>query len=234
MFSLRSVALSVLCLALSASSIQAQDLSRYRDFQLGMTLAAVAQEARMSATTARPFRERPALIQELDWRPQQQQTVGAVQPEAVRMVRFAFYDGRLYQITVQYDRDRVEGLTEGDLIDQISTSYGPAILASTDIGTRVEGAYEGLGMPSDRRVIAQWDDLQYSVSLVHTSYPSAFELLVLARQPDRMARAATLAFTERDLLEAPQREQDRLKKQADENRATAAKARLLNKPLFRF
>lgn len=234
MFSVRSLALSVLCLVLSASSIQAQDLSRYRGFQFGMTLAAVAQQARLTPAVARLLHQRPQLIQELDWLPQQQQQAGAAGSEAVRVVRFTFYDGRLYRISVGYDRDRVEGLTAEDFVQAISTSYGLAILASTQIGVAPPPAYEDLSLGSDRTVAAQWEDLQYSVSLVHTSYPSAFELLILAREPDRLARAATLASTQLDLLEAPQLEINRQQKQADEDRAKAEKARRVNKLVFRF
>lgn len=233
MFNVRSVGLSALCLALSASFAQSQDLSQYRGFQFGMTLAAVAQQARVTPSAARLLHQRPQLIQELDWLPQLQQAAGAAESEAVRMVRFTFYDGRLYRISVGYDRHRVEGLTAEDFVNAISTSYGLAILASTQIGLAPTAA-EDPGLSTDRTVAAQWEDLQYSVSLVHTNYPSAFELLLLARQPEELARAATLASIRLDQLEAPQLEITRQRNQAEEDRVKAEKARGVNKLVFRF
>lgn len=91
-----------------------------------------------------------------------------------------------------------------------------------------------LSLGGDQTVAAQWADLQFSVTLLRTTYPSAFELQLLARQPDLLARAATLAATRLDVLEAPQLDIDRRQKQADEERAKAEKARGVNKPLFRF
>jgi hypothetical protein len=56
--------------AVSVPSIQAQDLSRYRQFQLGMNLLAVAKQADLQLSEARVIHQRPAVIQELEWRPQ--------------------------------------------------------------------------------------------------------------------------------------------------------------------
>jgi hypothetical protein len=234
MSSVSSSAFSIVCLALSASLAQAQDLSRYRDFQLGMTLAAVAQQARLTPSAARLLHQRPQLIQELDWLPQQQQRASAAEGEAVRLVRFMFYDGRLYRITVGYDRERVEGLTADDFVQAISISYGPAVLPSTEIGGPAsrQDAISSLG--TEGTVTAQWDDPEHSITLVRSKYPSAFELQLVLRRPDRLASAATLASTRLNLLEAPQLEVDRLKKQADDTRAKTEKARVVNKQIFRF
>jgi len=232
MISPRSLALSVACLALSATLVQAQDLSRYREFRLGMTLAAVSQQTGLPVSMARDIHQRPQLIQQLEWQPQR--AAAAPEAEAVRTVRFSFYDDHLYQITVAYDRDRIEGLTADDLVEAISTAYGPATLASTQIGVALLPLYEDRISGTDRTVIAQWEDSQYSVSLVRTSYPSAFGLVLLAQQPDRLARAATAEAVRLDVLEAPQREIDRQQKQADVDRAKADKARGVNKPVFRF
>jgi hypothetical protein len=226
--------LSIVCLALSPSLLQAQDLSRYRGFQLGMTVAAVAQQGQLAPGAVRLVHQRPQLIQELDWLPQLLQQPGPAESEAARVVHFTFYDGRLYRIAVEYDRSRVEGLTAEDFVQAISTSYGLPILASTQVGRARPPAEVDLSLAGDRTIRAQWEDAQYSVSLVQTRYPSTFELLLVARQPDQLAQAAILASTRLDLLEAPQRETDRRRKQADEDLAKAQKARAANKPVFRF
>jgi hypothetical protein len=53
--------------AVSVSSIEAQDLSRYRKFQLGMNVLAVAKQAHVEPSEARVIHQRPAVIQELEW-----------------------------------------------------------------------------------------------------------------------------------------------------------------------
>ena len=161
MYSLRSLALSLVGLALSASLVQAQDLSRYREFQLGMTVAAVTEQARLVPAAVRLVHERPQVIQELDWLPQQQRRAGAAESEAVRRVRFRFCDGFLYRITVESDRNRIEGLTAEDFVQAISASYGLPILSSSPIGGALPRGGEGLGLASDRTVAAQWEDLRY-------------------------------------------------------------------------
>jgi len=232
MISVRSLALSVACLALTATSAQAQDLSRYREFTLGMTLAAVAEQAGLPASAATTLHQRPHLIQELAWRPQQVNAV--IEPEAVRTARFRFYDDHLYRIIVEYDRNRIEGLTAEDFIEAISTAYGLATLQSTEIGVRPALEFDDLALGTDRTITAQWSDSQYSVTLFRTTYPSGFALVLLALVPDGLARSATAASTKLDVLEAPQRETDRQQKQAETDRAKAVKARAVNKPLFRF
>jgi hypothetical protein len=232
MFRIRSLALSLLCLVLSGPMVDAQDLSAYRGFSLGMTLAAAAQQARLPVTAARVLYQRPQLVQELEWQPQAQ--AGAAQPEAVKTVRFTFYDGRLYKITVVYDRNRIEGLTAGDFVEAMAASYGPPILASTQVGVAVPAAYMDYNLGSELTVAAEWEDSQYSVRLVQSRYPAAFGLVLLSTEPDRRARAAAAASARLDTLEAPQREATRLQTQADEERARAVKARSANKPVFRF
>ena len=53
-----------------ASFTDAADLSRYREFRFGMDLFAVAKQAEMQPSQARAIHQRPAVIQELQWRPQ--------------------------------------------------------------------------------------------------------------------------------------------------------------------
>src|SRR3989442_6712581 len=52
----------------STPLIYAQDLSRYREFQFGMSLPAIAKHAGLEPSQAKVIHQRPALIQELNWR----------------------------------------------------------------------------------------------------------------------------------------------------------------------
>jgi hypothetical protein len=230
MFSIRSSALSILCLVLSATVVHAQDLSEYRGFRLGMTLAAAAQQARVPVAAARVLYQRPQLIQELEWQPQAQ----AGEAEAVKNARFTFYEGRLYKIAVAYDRNRIEGLTTQDFVEAISASYGPPILASTQVGVAVPAAYIDYNLGTELTVAAQWEDSEHSVRLVQSRYPSTFGLVLLTTHEDRLAREAAATSARLDTIEAPQREATRLQEVADQDRARAVKARSANKPAFRF
>src|SRR5205823_12873436 len=53
-----------------AAATFAADLSKYRNFQLGTDLPSVAKQAGADASQAKIVQRRPALIQELAWRPQ--------------------------------------------------------------------------------------------------------------------------------------------------------------------
>lgn len=67
-----------------------------------MTLAAIAKKAELKTSEARAAYQRPAVIQELEWRP-----LGfsgsAAQEDAVQGVLFSFYNGELFRLLVGYD-----------------------------------------------------------------------------------------------------------------------------------
>ena len=50
-------------------------------------------------------------------------------------VQFSFYDDQLYQVVVSYDRERMEGLTDADVVESLSATYGVPLLA----GARTSG-----------------------------------------------------------------------------------------------
>src|SRR4051794_779777 len=100
--------------AMSAATLP-EALSRYRGFQLGTDLPTVAKQAGANPDQATVIHRRPALIQQLEWRPQ---PLGASSPtEPVQQVLFSFYDGELSRIAVAYDRYQTEGLTVEDFVD---------------------------------------------------------------------------------------------------------------------
>ena len=119
------------------ASASAQDLSRYRSFQFGEDLTAVAKQAGIDPSEAKLLHSRPALMQELTWRPQP--LGSSTRTEPVKEVVFSFFNGELYRISVSYDRRETEGLTADDLVGAISATYGvstrpaapPAALAPT-------------------------------------------------------------------------------------------------------
>ena len=62
---------TIICLVATfgISTVSASDFASYRGFDFGMTLAASAKKAGTKESAARTIHQKPALIQELDWRP---------------------------------------------------------------------------------------------------------------------------------------------------------------------
>ena len=234
----RPLAMSIAWLILSAPLVDAQDLSRYRELQFGMTLTAVAQQVGVKPSEARTVHQRPALIQELAWQPQFL-TGARAQTDPVRTIQCSFYNGELFRIVITYDRDKIEGLTEQDFVEAISASYGLATLQATQFNLSPPPARDylasGDSAPTrNERVTALWEDPQYSMSLVQSIYPPSFGLVLFSKQVNALALVATVEAARLDTQEAPQREVDRLKTQAEANRVKTEKARLVNKAAFRF
>ncbi len=221
----------VLGLVLCGSVATAQDFGRYREFELGSAVAAVSMLTSVAESELKPIHQRPAVIEELTWRPRY--GAGRLpdgERESVEQMVFDFYDGRLFRMTVDYDRKQTEGLTDADMIEAISTLYGSPVkpvaprgrqLAATsghDLGTR----------------LAEWGNESHSVALYRRSTYAINFTLVMTAEPDAaLARAAASRAAVLDAREAPQREADRQKKETDDRRAAEEKARLTNKPIFR-
>jgi hypothetical protein len=224
----RLFAIAVSTGVLSAASLYAGDLSKYREFQLGMNLAALAKQAQMKPSDAKTIHEHPALIQELEWQPRFAIRTGP-DTDSVEEVLFSLYNNQLSRMVVSYNRARTEGLTTEDMIEAISATYGAAEKPDAEIV-----------FPSIYRetvkVVARWEDSQYSLSLVRlapSSYQPEFGMVLLSKRLDALAQAASAAAIRLDEQEAPQKEIDRQKKVEDENRAKQEKARPANKANFR-
>jgi hypothetical protein len=228
MINTRSFVISIILAMLSMPLIHAQDLSSYRGFQLGMSLAAAAKQAEINPSEVKVIYQRPAVIQELEWRPRSSSSSSA-QADPVNEVLFSFYNDKLYRIVVNYDQDRTEGLTDEDLIEGISAKYGtPTTPVAKIISSSASQSYS-----DSEKVIARWEDSQYSFNLFRFSYGSAPGMLVFSKQLDALAQVAIVEAIHLNEQEAPQREIDRQKQQDDEKRAAGQKARPVNKANFR-
>lgn len=206
-----------------------QDLSRYREFRFGMDLPAIARDTGMRLSDAKMIHERPAVIQEMQWRPQLFLGGPSLRTDPVQEVLFSFYNGELFRIVVNYDRYRTEGLTNEEMIEAISARYGTATRPTAKtIRFSSSQVYNESG-----EVIALWEDSQYSFNLFRSSYRPTFGLVGFSKQLDVLARAAIAEAIRLDELEAPQREIDRQNIQDEKDRAEEAKARLTNKSNFR-
>jgi hypothetical protein len=227
MISARIVAISISWAVFSAPLIHAQDLSRYREFQFGMDLAAIAKLVDMRPSEAKVIHQRPAVIQELNWQPRPSLS-SSPQADPVMTIFFSFYNGELFRIVVNYDRSKTEGLTTEEVVEAISAKYGTATKPTAEVVFSSSQVYN-----DSEVVIARWEDSQYSFNLFRSSYQPTFGMVAFSKRLDALARAAIAEAIRLDEQEAPQREIERQKKQDDENRAAQEKARLGNKPNFR-
>jgi hypothetical protein len=222
------------CLAavtvLFALPLHGQDRSRYREFELGGDLPSVSALTSVAVTEAKIIHRRPVLMQELEWR-RPYFSSGSTDPQTdpVRQIVFSFYDNQLSRMLVDYDRDRTAGMTDADMIDAISTAYGPPVKPGSIKARAVPSELED---KSDTPV-ERWGDADYSVVLYRSSYASGFRLIVTSPRLDALARTADAQAIRLDEREAPQREIARQKKEMEEIRVSQAKARLANKAAFR-
>jgi hypothetical protein len=201
------------------------DLSRYRDFKLGSDLSTVATQAGVSASQAKSIHLRPALIQELEWRPR---ALGwSDKAESVQLVVFTFYNSELYRIVVTYDHDEIEGMTAPDVIQVISASYGAAATPPA-LSETVKGRYG-----DQERVLARWQDTDYRFDLVRTSQGFNYRLIGVRRALEEPVEMAIQEALRLDDKEAPQREAAKLASEEEAAKAKLEKTRMLNKAKFR-
>jgi len=208
---------SVLCfvvLLFLVPLLSGQDLSKYRDFTLGMSLTKLLERTDQKMTHVKTIHSRPALIEELNWWPPKASGT-SLQSDSVERVLFSFYNGELYKISVTYDRLSTDGLTEEDMVRSISVKYGHATITAPELDPAVNGRYD-----SKQKPVASWEDAQYSVNLVRSSFNDVLGLVVFSKRANAEADAATAEAVKLDQQEGPKREADRLKKQTDDLQVT--------------
>jgi len=212
-------------LSISIFGATSVDFSGYRGFKFGSNLAVVAKQPGVRMTDLRTMHQRPAKIQELDWRPETAYQSDAKRVDPVRDGLLRFYNGELFQIVTTYDRQKVEGMTDSDMVEALSTTYGAATKPSGEIPF-----HSNYGETA--RVIARWENGDYSFNLIRTGDQSSFALVLSMKHLETLAQAAIVESNRLDALEAPQREIDAQKKADATNRALLDKARAANKLNF--
>jgi hypothetical protein len=148
----RSALISFLVFGMTPAVSFPGDLSKYRNFQLGTDLPTVTKQVAASPSQTKVIHRRPALIQELEWRPQSLGFFSQTESEPAKDVVFSFYDGELFRIVINYDRHETDGLTTDDLVDAISATYGIAEKPTVP----AEAAHGRYG--DEEEVLARWQD----------------------------------------------------------------------------
>jgi hypothetical protein len=214
---------------LSALAPQAQERLRYREFQLGSNLASVAKLTGALPSGAAVIHQRPAVMKDLEWRPRYFSGGVSPQTDPVDLVLFRFYDDQLFRVVVDYDRDRTEGMTEADMIEAMTATYGPA--SSKPLPKASRTPVVAYGVPDTP--LAIWGDIEGSVTLLRVAYPKSFRLVLASTALESLARTAAAEAVRLDAHEAPQRELARQQKEAADSLAAQQKAKSENKAVFR-
>jgi hypothetical protein len=203
-------AIAFATIALGNPLIHAQDLSKYRNFSFGMNTESVLKLAEEKPAEVITIHQQPALIQELSWYPPL--PFASPRPaEPVQKVLFSFYNGELYKMVVTYDGDAIKGLTNEDMIRILAAKYGTATRSAAEVSATSDDSYG-----AKEKVIARWENPQYSLNLFRSSMLDTFEIVLSAKALDSKAAAAIAESVKLELQEAPQKEAERVKKVADD------------------
>jgi hypothetical protein len=221
----RALTFSFLCAALGTTLLSAADLSSYRGFRFGMSVQQAAEEAGMKNTDAVAVHQQPALIQALNFQPSLFRASTA-KDDPVSEIALTFYNGELARMAVVYDRYKVDGMTQDDMIKALSAAYGTAARPTAEIAYH---SYYAEIAP----VLARWEDAQYSYNLIRSDDRSSFAMVLYSKRLDALAQPAILEALRLEALAAPEKEAARAKKQADDNQALEEKSRLTNIAGFR-
>src|ERR1700682_902105 len=219
-----SVGISLVTILLSAPLIRGQDLSKYRSFSLGMSLPELSNQVDLRPLQTKLIQKRPSVIQELTCAPTGSSAY-SLQADSVGQIFFSFYNGELFKILVTYDRDATHGLTAEDMVQAISTKYGTATRPAGEISFPTNELYR-----STQKVIARWEDSQYSINLVRSRFLNSFALVMFSKRLDGQADAAIAQSVRLEGQEDPQKEIDRQKKETDDLEAARQKNRKIFRP----
>jgi hypothetical protein len=223
---MKTLRISIFCLVaifLASPAIRAQDFSKYREFSLGTSVAAVLKRTDQAQKDVKVIHAHPTLVQNLTWWPPAVPGV-SYHADSVEQMLFSFCNGELYKISVTYDTSSTQGLTAGDMVKSISAKYGPAtVLDPAPDPALIEGFSNG------DKTVASWEDSQYFFKLVRSAFTNRFGLILFSKKVNAEAELAIADAVTLEKQEKPQREADLKKREADDLEAERQK----NQKVFR-
>jgi hypothetical protein len=221
---MRLLGISLVMILLSASMIRGQDLSKYRNFSLGMSLPELSNQVDLRPLQTKLIQKHPAVIQAFACWPRDSSDY-SLQADSVRQIFFSFYNGELFRILVTYDQDATRGLTAEDMVQAMSTKYGSANRPDVEISFQTNELYR-----TTEKVLARWEDSQYSINLIRARFLNSFALVMFSKQLDAQAVAAIAKSLKLEGQEDQQKEIDRQKKETDGLEAVRLKDRKISHP----
>ena len=196
---------------------QTADLSKYRDFSIGTSVAVVLSRTGQKSEEVTAISARPALIQQLTWWPGTLPGT-PMHKDAVEHIVFNFFNNALYKISVTYERKATEGLTPDDMIESLSAKYGSPANVTPQTVQNPNDRYA-----ARREPVASWENTQYSFSLVRSTFSDDFELVVISKRLNAEAEIATTEAAKLDEQERPQKDAERQQKEMTDLELTRQK-----------
>jgi len=215
---------SAACLLLAVSSVSSAELSRYREFELGSSLATVTAVTQTQERDLKTVHTRPSVLQQLEWRPRYMSGAPVPGRDSIDRMLFDFVDDQLFKMSVVYAQDRTSGLTTEDMIESLSGVYGPP--------SSPQAPRSSAGAQDAPVIVAEWRQADASLVLQRQQYSNAYVFVVTSLSLDAIARKAVATALVLDEREAPQREAALAKKRADDERQAEELARSANKKIF--
>jgi len=206
---------------LATPLLGAQDFSKYRSFALGTNLTTVLKNTGQKLADVKVTQGGSVLFQELAWWPPSRGIYART--DSVEQMLFSFYRGDLYKMSVIYDRDAIEGLTADDMVRSISAKYGVPTNVALEIDLKTNDS------DSREKLVASWEDSEYSFNLVRSFFSGRFQLIIYSKRANAEAEAALAEAVKLEKDEKPQRDAARQKKETDALEVT----RLKNQKTFR-
>jgi hypothetical protein len=199
------------------AGLAAQNLSQYRDFALGATVARVAATTGVPVSAFRTVYQKPALLQEFEWRPSHYAAAGT-QTDTIDQVTFTFYNDQLSRMVVVYDSRQTAGMTNADVVASVTTIYGPPTTTK-----RAEVPEFGLRL-------AGWQTASAAVALYRGT--DAWRLVLTSPALNAAVTTATAEALRIEERDAPARELAQRKQDEAAERARQAETRRTNKAAF--
>jgi hypothetical protein len=202
--------ISVFMILISSAFVYGQDLSKYRTFSFGTSLASVSKQIDQQAIEAEVIHQQPGLIQELTWYPPQPYS-SSRPAESVEKVLFSFDNGDLYRMLVTFDSSAIKGLTDEDMMRIVSATYGVATRPVAVVNFPTNPSYR-----ANEKVVARWEDSRYSVNLFRSSAPDTFAIVMFDKRLDEQAGVSIAKSIQLEGQRAPQEESARVKKEMED------------------
>jgi hypothetical protein len=141
---MRSVGISVVMILFSAPLVRGQDLSKYRNFSLGMSLPELSNQVDLRPLQTKLIQKHPAIIQELACWPGHSSDHSR-QTDSVWQIFFSFYNGQLAgrHVTVGL----VESNATGETYTPIQTSKLTGRVLLSRFHSPSSSNHEGLPAP---------------------------------------------------------------------------------------
>jgi len=104
------------------------------------------------------------------------------------------------------------------MVKSISAKYGPPTNIGLEINSATTDRYD-----MKQKLVASWEDSQYSINLVRSSFSGDFELVIYFKRLNAEAEVALAEAVKLEKQEEPQREAARQKEETDDLDATRQK-----------